>query len=96
MQKISTTHPLQVDYQRAGALPGSIGVERGEWYAQAKLTASDVIVTVTARNPRRALDEILASDDPLDRWFKDEVRALTGLGMAALFGRLLTRRDVKQ
>ena len=33
MQKISTTHPLEGARQQVGPLPGTIGVERGEWYA---------------------------------------------------------------
>jgi len=95
MQKISTTHPLEVARQHVGPLPGTIGVERGEWYVEAQLIADAVIVSVTADNPQRALDKIVASDDPIDRWFKDEVRALTGVDIAALFGPLLGRHDIK-
>ncbi len=95
MQKLSATHPLHVDPERAGSLPGSIGVEREAWYAEARRSGAEVVGTMTAGNPRRALDELGASDDPIDRWFKDEVRALTGVGLAALFGRLLVRRDTR-
>jgi hypothetical protein len=91
MRKISTAHPLQVNHEHTGPLPGSVGVERKAWSARATLTSDTVVVSVTANNPRRALDEIVASENPLDRWFKDEVRTLTGVGIAALFGSLLER-----
>ncbi|MDP8922963.1 MAG: hypothetical protein M3O34_08825 [Chloroflexota bacterium] len=95
MQKLSATHPLHVDPQYAGTLPGSVGVEREEWYAEARRSGETVIVSMTAGNPRRALEQLIASGDPVDRWFKDEVRALTGLSLTALFGRVLLGRRVR-
>jgi hypothetical protein len=40
---------------------------------------------MTAPNPRRALEQLAASDAPMDCWFKDGVRSLTGDDIPALF-----------
>ena len=44
-----------------------------------------MVVSVTAPDPRYALAELLASDDPLDFMFRDFVRSLTGLEVETLF-----------
>ena len=95
MQKLSATHPLQADPNQAGPLPGSVGVEREEWYAEARRSGEKVVVTMTAHDPRRALQQLVTSGDPIDRWFKDEVRSLTGVSLTALFGQVLLRRPVR-
>ena len=95
MQKLSTTHPLHADPDHAGALPGSIGVERNEWYAEARRIDAMVVVTMTADNPHRALVELITSGDAIDRWFKDEVHALTGVTLTDLFSQVVLRQGVR-
>ena len=95
MQKLSATHPLQTDPERSDPLPGSIGVEREEWHAEARRQGAQVVVTVTAPNPRRALQQLVTSGDPVDRWFKDAVLALTGVSLTAVFDEALLGRPVR-
>ena len=95
MQKLSATHPLQAGPDRPSALPGSIGVEREEWYAEARRQGEQVVVTMTAPDPRRALHQLVTSGDPVDRWFKDEVLALTGVSLTAVFGEALLGQQVR-
>ena len=95
MHKLSTTHPLQATTPPTEKLPGSVGVEREEWFAEAKRSGDEVTVTMTADDPRRALVHLVTSSDPIDCWFKDEVRKLTGASLAALFGQHLLRDDTR-
>ena len=87
MHSLSISHPLRSFDGSANALPGTIGVEHDEWHAEARRRGADVIVSVTAADPRRALELLAQSDAPMDRWFKDGVRNLTGVELRALFAR---------
>jgi hypothetical protein len=95
MQKLSTTHPLHVDPKHADALPSSVGVEREEWYAEARRSGDRVTVTMTAADPHRALAHLVTSEDPIDRWFKDEVQKLTDVSLAAVFSHVRTPRLIR-
>ena len=85
MHKLSTRCPLLLDAGRADRLPGTIGIEHDEWHAEARRLGSTVIVSVTAPDLQQALAQLVASEAPMDCWFKDGVRRLTGSDLPALF-----------
>jgi hypothetical protein len=87
MHSLSISHPLRPHDGRTPALPGTIGVEHDEWHAEARRRGTTVIVSVTAADPRRALELLAESEAPMDCWFKDGVRSLTGEELRALFSR---------
>jgi hypothetical protein len=87
MHSLSISHPLRFLEESTAALPGTIGVEHDEWHAEARRRGENVIISVTAADPRRALELLTASDAPMDCWFKDGVRNLTGVDLWALFAR---------
>lgn len=87
MHSLSISHPLRHPEGGATSLPGTIGVEHDDWHAEARRRGTTVIVSVTAADPRRALDLLTASDAPMDCWFKDGVRSLTGQELPTLFSR---------
>ncbi len=95
MQKLSATHPLEPDRDSDGAPPRSFGVEREEWYAEARCSGEQVVVTMTAPDPPDALMQLITSGDPIDRWFKDEVRRLTGRSLTAVFGHVLPPQPIR-
>lgn len=92
MQKLTATLPLRAEGEHQHRMPGAFGVEREDWHVEARRSDREVVVSVTARRPRQALEHLAASDDPLDRWFKDRVRALTGEDVTAAFAVALARR----
>lgn len=85
MHRLSISHPLRPYEGNAPALPGTIGVEHDEWHAEARRRGTTVIVSVIAADPRRALELLAASDAPMDCWFKEGVRTLTGQEIPTLF-----------
>jgi len=94
--RVSVSCPLLPHEGRVGGWISSIGVERSDWYAEARKSEDGIVVTVTAPNPTRALQQLVTSGDPLDCWFKNEVRAATGVGLASLFRtELLPRRVLR-
>ena len=84
MHSLSVSYPL-LQHDGAAALPGTIGVEHEDWPAGARRRGTTVIVSVTAADPRRALEQLAASEAPMDCWFKDGVRSLTGVELPKLF-----------
>ena len=95
MQKLTATIPLRIEGGHLQRMPGSFGVERDDWHVEARRGDGEVVVSVTARRPRQALADLAASDDPLDRWFKEQVRELTGEDVTAAFTLALARRTRK-
>jgi hypothetical protein len=85
MHRLSISLPLRHPESGTTALPGTIGVEHEEWHAEARRRRSTVIVSVTAADPRQALELLAASEAPMDCWFKDGVRSLTGQELPTLF-----------
>ena len=85
MHSLSISRPLRQHDGSATALPGTIGVEHDEWQAEARRRGTTVIVSVTAADPRRALELLAASEAPMDCWFKEGVRSLTGEELPTLF-----------
>ena len=85
MHSLSISHPLRLHDGSAATLPGTIGVEHDEWHAEARRRGTTVIVSVTAADPRRALELLAASEAPMDCWFKEGVRSLTGQELPTLF-----------
>ncbi len=84
MHTLSISRPLRHDDGTLDSLPGTIGVEHDEWHAEARRLGATVMISMTAPNPRRALEQLAASDAPMDCWFKDGVRSLTGDDIPAL------------
>ncbi len=87
MHSLSISYPLRQHHGSSATLPGTIGVEHDDWHAEARRRGTTVIVSVTAADPRRALDLLADSEAPMDCWFKDGVRTLTGEELRALFSR---------
>ena len=87
MHSLSISRPLRQHDAAAIALPGTIGVEHDDWQAEARRRGTTVIVSVTAADPRRALETLAASEAPMDCWFKEGVRSLTGQELPTLFAR---------
>ena len=87
MHSLSISRPLLQHDGRTLALPGTIGVEHDEWHAEARRRGMTVIVSVTAADPQHALEMLAESEAPMDCWFKDGVRSLTGEELRALFSR---------
>jgi hypothetical protein len=85
MHRLSISHPLRPEGGSPVRLPGIIGVEHEDWHAEARRLGAMVIISVTASNPERALEQLVASQAPMDCWFKDGVRSLTGQDFPALF-----------
>jgi hypothetical protein len=85
MHSVSISHPLRQLDHGARVMPGTIGVEHEGWHAEARRRGSTVIVSVTAVDPHRALEVLSESDAPMDCWFKDGVRSLTGQELPSLF-----------
>ena len=83
MHSVSTISPLRL--RDGDHLPGTIGIEHEGWHAELRRDGETVIISVTASNPKRALEQLVASDAPMDCWFKDGVRTLTGEDLPALF-----------
>ena len=61
MQKLTTTLPLRADGERLQRLPGSFGIEREEWFVEARRSEDAVIVSLTARRPRRTVENLVRS-----------------------------------
>ena len=85
MHRLSISRPLRWDMGAVASRPGTIGIEHDGWHAEARRRGARVIVSVIAADPRQALEVLTASAAPMDCWFKDEVRSLTGEELGALF-----------
>jgi hypothetical protein len=85
MHNVTTSFPLRLHDDAANHLPGTIGIQHEEWHAEARRHGATVIISVTASDPKRALEQLAASNAPMDCWFKDGVRSLTGEELPALF-----------
>ncbi|MDP8925115.1 MAG: hypothetical protein M3O34_19895 [Chloroflexota bacterium] len=95
MQRLRAILPLRVQGELPRLLPGPFGVEREAWHVEARPRDGSVTISVTARRPHEALQDLTSSDDPLDHWFMDQVRALTGADLATAFATILPRRARK-
>lgn len=85
MSQIVATAPLRLEHVRFPFAPTTGATMHGDWFAEAHREGRSVVVSVTAADPRQALDQLTLSDDPMDFLFKDFVRSLTGLEVATLF-----------
>jgi hypothetical protein len=85
MHTISISHPLCEQSDGAQVLPGSISVKHDDWSAAARRDGPMVIVSLYATDPRLALAQLAASEAPMDCWFKEGVRSLTGEELPTLF-----------
>jgi hypothetical protein len=85
MPRLSKHRALRLEAVRTDKLPGAIEIEHGDWRAEARRLGLTVIVSVIAADPRAALEQLIQSEQPMDHWFKDAVRGLTGEDLPALF-----------
>lgn len=85
MGKLTATLPLRAESGLLAHMPGSFGIEREDWHVEARRAGSEVVVHMTARHPRRAVERLARSDDPVDRWFKEQLQVLTGEDVAGAF-----------
>jgi hypothetical protein len=85
MPQLSARYALHLADGTADKLPGSVEIEHADWRAEARRLGATVIVSVTASDPRAALEQLVTSDQPMDCWFKDSVRSLTGADLPVLF-----------
>jgi hypothetical protein len=85
MSQITATAPLRLEHVRHPFAPTTGATMHQDWFAEAHREGKRVVVSVTAADPKQALAQLSASDDPLDYMFKDFVRSLTGLEVATLF-----------
>jgi hypothetical protein len=93
MSQISSSAPIRpVDDMELSTLT-AFATMHLDWFAEAHRDGSQVVVSVNARDPGRALRELVASDDMLDRQFVAAVRTLTGREISELFGRSANRTD---
>lgn len=85
MSRIVATAPLRLAYLSSPHQPSAGAAVRDDWLVEAHREGATVVVSVTADDPRGALDALVRSDDPFDYLFLDFVRSLTGLELATLF-----------
>lgn len=85
MARLSMRHALHPAGDRLHRLPGAIEIAYGDWRAEARRLGASVRVSVIGADPRAALEHLLRSERPMDRWFKDAVRDLTGEDLPSLF-----------
>jgi len=82
---LATTSRLRLEHTLEWGAPNAFSVQHGAWFAEAHRDGAAVVVSVDAPDPQGAVQELVASQDPLDDMFKDIVRSLTGLELATLF-----------
>jgi hypothetical protein len=58
------------------------GFTRQSWYLQPTPAGVQLIAYLEADNPLRAFQQFAASQDAFDLWYKEQVRALSGLDMS--------------
>jgi hypothetical protein len=58
-----------------------LGETRERWYLQESPEGAMGILYMEAEDPARAFREFAASNDPLDRWVKERIQAITGVDM---------------
>jgi hypothetical protein len=85
MSQITARSSLRLQHTWLPDSPSAGATMHQDWFAEAHREGAAVVVSVNAPDPQRALEELLASDDPLDYMFKDFVRSLTGFEVATLF-----------
>jgi len=56
-----------------------LAVTRETWHLQSTPMGDMVIVVMEAEDPAEAFKQWAASNDPFDRWFKQQAGAITGL-----------------
>lgn len=60
-----------------------LGVKRESWFLQTTPQGSWIIVHFEAKDVNRALSDFAKSTDPFDVWYRDQIKQVTGMDMAA-------------
>lgn len=58
---------------------GRRGITREQWYLQSGPSGQLILVYMEATDPSAALRDWAASEEPFDRWFKQQAGEITGL-----------------
>ena len=58
-----------------------LGIPKEAWFLQTTPQGDFALVYLEARDPAKALGEFARSQDAFDRWFKDQVKAITGVDL---------------
>ncbi len=58
-----------------------LGIPKEAWFAQSTPQGDLVLIYFEAKDPARALGEFARSQDPFDLWFKEQVKAITGVDL---------------
>ncbi len=58
-----------------------LGIPKETWFLQPTPQGDLILVYLEAPDPIKALQEFGRSQDPFDRWFKEEVKAITGVDL---------------
>ena len=51
------------------------------WFLQKTPQGDMVVVYLEATDPEKAFEELATSKEPFDRWFKDQVKTITGVDL---------------
>ncbi len=60
-----------------------LGVKKESWFLQTSPQGNWIVVHFEAKDVDRALMDFAKSTDPFDVWYKDQVKQVTGMDMAA-------------
>jgi len=58
-----------------------LGIPKEAWFLQSTPQGDLALIYLEAREPEKSLGEFMASQDRFDRWFKDEVKEITGVDL---------------
>jgi hypothetical protein len=73
------TGPRRDEFNAAEA---RLGFTRQSWYLQPTPAGVQLIAYLEAENPLRSFQQFAASQDAFDRWYKQQVQALSGIDMS--------------
>ncbi|HZO89429.1 MAG TPA: DUF6176 family protein [Chthonomonadaceae bacterium] len=72
-------HQVQARSSEAAESFARLGVRREEWFLQTSPQGDMVLVTLESDDPRQTFEGWARSQDPFDRWFKDQAQQISGL-----------------
>ena len=58
-----------------------LNIPKEAWFLQSTPQGDLVLIYFEHREPAKALGEFIASQDRFDRWFKDQVKEITGVDL---------------
>ena len=63
-----------------------VGITKERWFLQSLPTGDVLIGYAEGEDLARSFAQIAASQDPIDRWFKDNIRDITGVDLDQMEG----------